>query len=402
MDVPACAICFETDQLDLYPPGCACRGDTMPVLHIECASRDIFSRLTRGPITHADIMRLWRKCSTCKQDFTGAFALALSEVFVELSRTRLREEPMIYAGALVSYAGELLNSGMYFECEAQLLIAEECGGGGMSVDSQRAICMSKTGRHIEAERLQRDILRRSREMYGESDEITTSHAHNLAASLLALHRDDEAVELLRLVYQTQLDTLGTHASTLNTGALLGTALHRMRAYDAAVEVLCDVHAHNKRIFGASDKTLRVATALGDALFHAQNFAEAERVQRYVVDSLTRPVDGISSSEARLSLALTLSALCRPSDAMALIREQYPRSSSDSDFGEFTTVVGLMRSMALPVGSTVLVRNLVNAVEHNGCTAVVTGFDCQSFRYGLVLPCGKRISVKFECVSAPLN
>jgi hypothetical protein len=398
MDDRACSICFESTPPP-YPTGCACRSDSSPALrHVECAFKEIVARTTQAPPDSNTISSL-RSCSTCKQDFTGPFALLLARTVLDASGSCSGPYSTRVA-ALISLSAELLHSGSFAECERTLREAQRLGGDCMSIDSQLALCMTKTGRLVEAEQIQRASLARARAMYGESDIITTSHAHNLAGTLALLGRNAEAVDLLRLVYTTEQEQLGPmHHATLKTGSMLGHVLLSTHAYAEAVAVLRVVHSRMLRVFGANGPTLVVASNLATALFYTDALLEAEQIQRDVVGDLARlsplTVEGLSPTCARLSLALTLCAQFRSSDAMALIREQYP---TGSDFGEFTELVRCMRDAALPVGTAVTVHGLCSQAHLNGASAVVTGFDPHTFRYRLRLADGRRIGVRFECAA----
>lgn len=399
MDERICSICFESGQL--YPAGCACRSDSLPTfLHVQCAFTDIVTRATQRPPDGNTIASL-RTCFTCKQAFTGPFALLLARKIMDSSSGTGSGPYSIHVATILSYAAELLNSGAFAECELELSRAAQLGGDRVSIDSQRAMCMTKTGRLVEAEALQREGLARVRALYGESNAIVMSHAHNLASTLELLGRTSEAVDLLRLVHQTEMATLGaSNHATLQTGAMLGHVLLSTQQYPDAVEILRGVHTLMRRVLGDSGDTLVVASNLAKALFHTNALRDAEGIQRDVCAALGRmdhPVTGLTEGDAKLSLALTLCSQLRPSEAMALIREQFP--GPDSDFGPFAALFRRMCAAALPTGSTVTVHGLVSQPHYNGSSAVVADFNDVTFRYRLRLPDGKLIGVRFECVAS---
>ena len=399
----ACTFCLESNPDGLYPCGCVCRNDGEPAcLHVKCAFEEIATRVTerRGP--NDPVTASMRSCFICNHEFTGEFALRLARKILDASGTGHGPYSVRFA-ATISYAAELLKSEKYAECEKVLLEAEAIGGTCLSIDAQRALCMAKTGLLVEAEDLQRDILDRARKEYGESDVITTSHAHNLAATITLRGRHAEAINLLRLVRGTEATALGTaHEATLKTGAMLGHVLLSARQYAEAVGVLRDVHASMRRVFGANGATLVVAFNLAKGLFHSNELHEAESIQRAVCEGLADlerigcPVSGLTQNEAKLSIALTLCSQRRVSDAMAIIREQYP----GPHFGPFSELVKCMRAAALPVGTTVTLHGLTSQPGLNGQTAVIIGFDDRAFRYSVRLTDGRCIRVRLECAVLP--
>jgi len=332
-------------------------------------------------------------CFLCKQEFSGPFALSLARKILDSSPSSPRSSPA-YLFALISYATELFKSGFYAESESELRRAEQLGAPAACIESPLALCMANTGRLVEAETLQRASLARARKAHGDFDIATTTHMHNLASTLALMGRHAEAVDLLRLVYSTDMTQLGeSHSSTLEAGASLGQSLLRVNAYGEAVEVLGPVYARMRRVFG-DDGSILVASTYASALYHAGAAAalhEAETIQRGVCASLVRL--GESTKEANLSLALTLCSQKRFSDAMALIRGEH---TTGSDFGSFTGLVARMRARAHPVGSHVTVTGLVSHPHLNGSRAAVVDFDGTAFRYTLRLPDAKLIRVRFEC------
>jgi Flp pilus assembly protein TadD len=332
-------------------------------------------------------------CFLCKQEFSGPFALSLARKILDSSPASPRSSPA-YLIALISYASELFKSGLYTQSERELRRAEQLGAPVACIESQLALCMAHTGRLVDAETLQRASLARARALHGDLDIATTGHMHNLASTLALMGRHAEAVDLLRLVYSTDMTQLGeSHSSTLEAGASLGQALLRVKAYSEAVEVLGPVYARTRRVFG-DDGSILVAATYASALYHADTAAalhEAETIQREVRASLARL--GESTKEANLSLALTLCSQKRFSDAMSLIRGEH---TAGSDFGSFTGLVARMRARAHPVGSQVTVTGLVSHPHLNGSRAVVVDFDGTAFRYSLRLPDAKLIRVRFEC------
>jgi hypothetical protein len=395
----ACSICFESGQL--YATGCACRNSSQTFLHVQCAFTDIVTRATQRP-PDGDTIASLKTCFTCKQAFTGTFALLLARKIMDSSSGGPSGPYSIQVATILSYAAELLNSGAFAECELELSRAAQLGGDRVSIDSQRAMCMTKTGRIAEAEVIQREGLARVRALYGESNAIVMSHAHNLASTLSLLGRTSEAVDLLRLVHKTELATLGaSNHATLQTGAMLGHVLLSAKAYPEAVDILRGVHTLMRRVFGDSGDTLVVASNLAKALFHTNALHEAEGIQRDVCAALARnPVTdvGLTEGDAKISLALTLCSQLRPSEAMALIREQFP-AGSDSDFGPFTALFRRLCAAVLPAGSAVTIHGLASQPHYNGSSAVVVDFNDVTFRYRLRLPDGKLIGVRFECAAS---
>ena len=381
-EADACRICFESMPRP-EPTGCACRSDHRPaVCHIQCAFTEVVARVSS---VHSPDIATIRACFVCKQEFTGPFAVGLARKILDSTPTT----SSMYPFALISHATELFKTGAYAECERELRRADQMGAPFACIESQLALCFAKTGRLIEAETMQRSSLARAR-VHGETDIATTTHAHNLAATLALMGRHAEAVDLFRLVYTIDTDQLGPlDSATLDAGAGLGETLLRTKAYSEAVEVLGPVYERTRRVFGDAGSIILGAN-YASALYHTDALQQAEAVQRGVCAALKRL--GEPAKEANLSLAMMLCSQKRLSDAMALIRGEHP----DSDFGSLTDLVTRMRARALPVGSPVTVTGLVSHPNFNGCRAVVVDFDGLAFRYRLRLPEGKLIRVRFEC------
>ena len=389
MEADACRICFDSAPLP-EPTGCACRSTSGPALcHVQCAFAEVVARVTSTTtMTPIDIASI-RTCFLCKQEFSGPFALSLARKILDSSPG----SSPAHLFALISYASELLKSGLYAESERTLRRAEQLGAPFTCIEMPLALCMANTGRLVEAETLQRASLARARATHGDTNIATTTHAHNLASTLALMGRHAEAVDLFRTVYKTNMDQLGeSHVATLEAGASLGQSLFRTKAYAEAVGVLGPVHARMRRVFG-DDGSVLVASTYASALYHADALHEAEAVQRGVCASLAR-LEGneAATREANLSLALMLCSQKRFYDAMELIRREHP----GSDYGSFTELVARMRARAYPVGSKVTVTGLVSQPHLNGSRAVVVDFDGLAFRYRLRLPDGKLVKVRFEC------
>jgi hypothetical protein len=72
-DGGACIICLDTSPPPIQS-GCACRGDS-GLAHVACLVRAAASQQAqRGN-------DVWRKCQTCKQDYTGAMQTGLAEAW---------------------------------------------------------------------------------------------------------------------------------------------------------------------------------------------------------------------------------------------------------------------------------------------------------------------------------
>ncbi len=385
-----CRICFDHAP-PLFSTGCACRGTsaagvTTPYSsHVECACMEITTRIERTNEGSVDALR---SCFVCKQNFTGHFALLLARRLLDGARplpigSRVPAHGSFIVVARISYAAALLSSGMYADCERELRIAAKDGGDPMTIDSQLAVCMTKTGRLAAAEILQRTSLARSRELYGDSHISTVSIAHNLSATLSLLGRTAEALDLLRLVYETEKATIGAnHSTTLETGAMLGAILVETGAYADAVAVLSPVYDGMMRVFGDSAGTHVVAAHLGDALYQVRAFEEAERVQAWLCAALDT---GRGARTAKLKLQVTRACMTgSPAGALELLRELHTAHAS-APFNR---------------GVVVVVRGLVRSTQYNGTTAVVAAFD--GTRYDLTLQSGKLIRVRADCVFPSVN
>ena len=76
-DGGACIICLDTSPPPIQS-GCACRGDS-GLAHIACLVRAAASQQAQRGSDG------WRKCQTCKQDYTGAMQTGLAEAWRDLA-----------------------------------------------------------------------------------------------------------------------------------------------------------------------------------------------------------------------------------------------------------------------------------------------------------------------------
>ena len=135
-----CIVCLDSDPPPIQS-GCACRSDT-GLAHVGCLiEKAVAQQPHRGDA-------VWWECQTCGQPFTGAMRTGLAEAW----------------WSWVCDEAE--------ESEERLAAA-----------ANLATSLSHQGKHAEAERIEREVLRARRRVLGEEHPSTLLCANNLASSL---------------------------------------------------------------------------------------------------------------------------------------------------------------------------------------------------------------------------
>ena len=169
-----CIICYAS----VPPPiqsGCACRSDS-GLAHVDCLiAKAVSQQAHRGN-------KVWCKCQTCGQHFTGAMRTGLAEAW--WSRV----------------------------CDEAEESAERLAAAGNLADARDG-----DGQYAEAERINREVLDATRRVLGEEHSSTLKSANNLASSLTCQGKHADAERIHREVHSVQRRILGEeHPDTLTS------------------------------------------------------------------------------------------------------------------------------------------------------------------------------------------
>ena len=152
----SCIICYETDPPPIQS-GCACRGDS-GLAHVGCLIKVAASQAAhRGSAS-------WRRCQTCKQDYTGAMQVALADAWWSRARDQAEQSPE-RLDAACNLANSLYAQGRYAEAEQmqrnshevemRLLGAEH--PDTLATASNLAQSLFTQGKYAHAEQIQREV-----------------------------------------------------------------------------------------------------------------------------------------------------------------------------------------------------------------------------------------------------
>ena len=232
-DAGACFVCLEASP----PPiqmGCTCRGDA-GLAHIGCLIQAAASRAAHG--SNAG----WRKCSTCKQRFTGAMQHGLAEE----RWLRVRDQPAESEDRLDAesvLARSLCGQGKYAEAEQMLrelldvmrrVLGPEHPGTLTTMD-ELGCSLCGQGKYAEAEQMFRELLGVKRRVLEPEHPHTLATMCNLAGSLSRLGKHAEAERMFRELLDAQRRVLGPeHRNTLATVKNLAS-LDSIRSVSASI------------------------------------------------------------------------------------------------------------------------------------------------------------------------
>ena len=134
-DRASCIICLDSSPSPIQS-GCACRGDG-GLAHVDCLVNAAASQQAqRGGDA-------WSRCQTCKQEFTGAMQMGLAEAWSRVA---------------------------FQEAERKERLAAE---------GHLARCLSQRGRYLEAEQIQRKVLKSLTLVHGAEHPATLGGAGTL-------------------------------------------------------------------------------------------------------------------------------------------------------------------------------------------------------------------------------
>ena len=99
-----CIICLDSDPPPIQS-GCGCRSDG-GLAHVEClVEKAVSQQPHRGT-------KVWWKCQTCGQDFTGAMLTGLGEEWWSRVRGQAEESEERLAAARLAAAGTFLSAAL--------------------------------------------------------------------------------------------------------------------------------------------------------------------------------------------------------------------------------------------------------------------------------------------------
>ena len=264
-----CVICLDSCP-EPTPSGCACRGEA-GLAHATClVAKAVSQRGHRGD-------EAWFKCQTCKQEFTGAMALALARAWGDM-------EPK--------------------NGNAQLFLAA---------------MLRSCGKYAAAVRIGRAVVFSFRKELGDEHEHTLRSMSSLAVTLGHQGNHADAESILREVAATQRrigDVEGLFSSEIN----LASSMLKLGKYADAERAFRVVARRVEREFGAEDtKTLQVKCNLACSLDYQGKLSEADAIH-HEVNEIRRRTLGAEHPETLLGQANMASArLSRYSDAEGMLR-----------------------------------------------------------------------------------
>jgi tetratricopeptide (TPR) repeat protein len=188
----------------------------------------------------------------------------------------------------------------------------------------RGVALRDQGKHAESLAL----LQESYELHHQNQAGVIHSAmqatHQLAMTLTALGRNDEAEDLLRRKVEDCRRELGDdHERTLFASFALGVHLYQADRLEEAHRVLSEAEDHFASVMGEDDNAVLFLTEeLAEVLKRRGEVDEAERLFRKVLEGrrLENP-DDVLTYVARVELAEFLASRGKLDEAEALFREQ---------------------------------------------------------------------------------
>lgn len=399
-----CIVCCEHGPF--VPTGCGCRNLR---IHVVCAAKSSHARIeTMGRVNFSDVADIWTRCGLCKQSYTDQFALHIAEQYVTWA-TRVSDE--MHADALMHRAAQLFYQLRYAESEADAMRASRLYSASRTLGVESHVCLCKVKRGAatleQTRATQHELLQAARAEYGDEDFATVRMGHNLAVTMYQLGDFKSAADLLRIAYDTErigsrtpprtgFVWRGDEASTLKTGEMLGQALIMTEKYAEAVAVMRDVCRGTRRLFGStSERALTAMSVLGTALFQAQDFDAAEKVQREVCEAREQqsPVDETWLTDARTRLTQSICLQRRPHECLALI---HAWGFGPESYGPFAPVVAVMHdTYKCRVG--LVVQIALQGHPSDGEVGLVVDVDLPALLLVVRLATGERVLVTHEQV-----
>ena len=287
-----CVICLSNEGPP-YPVqgGCACRG-AAGFAHVACRATAAFhAQDSAGP-------KVWWDCMTCKQTFTGETRLLLANIWLESVTNVPVKDDMDYEEQLnmvvekLSMASNLgsalCQAGKYMAAEKIERQVWEKEKEVFGIDhhltlmsgSNLATTLCELGQYDEAELIEQDVWAKNKETLGNDHPATLTSAGNLATTFGNQGKHDEALVIERQVWETEQRVLGVHhPSTLISASNLAVTLSKLGIHDEALLIQHATLIAKKRVFGEDHPgTLDTMGNLGLALFNKGNFDDAFVIQ----------------------------------------------------------------------------------------------------------------------------
>ena len=205
-----------------------------------------------------DSLDVWRRCKTCKQEFTGSIQLGLARAWVgQLS------SPQAHARALAEPEGTRAKAEAF-----RALSTATCN---------LAIAYADHGNYAEAEVLELTALKQFRLVLGKDHPSTLETAGNLVATRLQQGKLAEAEMLMLETLPAQKRVLGpTHPYTLRMCSHLATCYVARGEYSEAEVLMTETMAIQKQVLGeAHPHRLMCAGNLSLVYTEQGKHAEAE-------------------------------------------------------------------------------------------------------------------------------
>ena len=184
-----CIVCLDSDPPPIQS-GCACRSDS-GLAHLDCLIEKAVSQLIEKAVSQQAHRgkKVWRKCQTCGQDFTGAMRTGLGEALWSRVCDQAEESAERLCAAH-NLADCRLRDGEYAEAERinrevlgvrrRVLVLGEEHPDTLTSAHNLATSLSRQGKHADAERIEREVLGVMRRVMGEEHPETLMSASNLA------------------------------------------------------------------------------------------------------------------------------------------------------------------------------------------------------------------------------
>ena len=295
-DDTTCYICLEGDSCaadgaeDFVGPlircGCACR-ESAGLCHFTCAVRAAQSQ-----------SRLWHECSTCKQNWSGRFALRLAQERCRQSG-ELPEDNQERAHAALDLTQALRDNGRLIEARSlgiQMLVAmRRIYGDGhkftLSTMAGLAIAHNGLGDSTSALPLERERLAACQRTLGDDHRDTKRAKCNFAGTLMGLGRLEEAlhvnVPLMKETTDHRRAELGPdHLETITSMGNLAALYYRMGLPDLELPLCTEVVERSRRVLGRQhQQTLLYTGHLGALLSDLNRHDPAISLLPQAVDGL---------------------------------------------------------------------------------------------------------------------
>lgn len=322
-----CIICLDSDPQPIQS-GCACRSDT-GLAHVGClVEKALAQRAHRGA-------RVWWECQTCEQMFTGPMRTGLAGAWWALVCDEVDSSDDRLAAAC-NLAQARSGDGRHAEAERLnrevLRVRKQVLGYGhpetMASAGNLALSLSNQGKHAEAERINREVLRARRSgrpgrsggpgrpgrpgssVLGDEHPDTLLSANNLAVSLSGQGKHEEAELINREVLRARKHVLGEeHPDTLTSGSNLASSLSHNGKHEEAELINRAILGVRRRVLGDEHPdTLTSGGNLAAGLLKQGKHAEAVLLMRDVLCAQMRVLGEAhpDTLRTRSNLAVSLS------------------------------------------------------------------------------------------------